>query len=159
MSQAATWLDDPGKLATVNLTDIHSRHFVQRKDLIFRSRGLTTTAILTDLKQDRVIVAAPLMRLRVTNQNVLPEYLCWYINQPSSQTFLHSRATGSLTVMVGKSILGDLTVPIPSLAEQRNGLTLVALSSQEQHLLADIAIRRKRLVGNTLMQLITRDEG
>ena len=66
------------------MNDLSDRHLVKRKDLIFRSRGQTTTAAIIDTEIGPAIVAAPLLRIRVTSKHVLPEYLYWFVNQPIS---------------------------------------------------------------------------
>ena len=146
-------LDNPHNLAAVAMNSVDEHHFVRRKDLVFRSRGKTTTTAIIDFKIGRTIIAAPLLRIRVTNKNVLPEYLCWFINQPSSQAFLHSRVTGTAMAMIGKSVLNALNVSIPNLAHQKKIAALAALSDREQELMAGMAKRRKRLIQGMLIQL------
>ena len=53
-------------LAMVGMDDVKKHHLAQRGDLIFRTRGLlTTSAILLD-DPGQAVVAAPLLRIRVT---------------------------------------------------------------------------------------------
>ncbi len=152
-------LVQPHLLMTIHSQGINERHFVRRKDLVFRSRGKTTTAaIIDDDEIDRAIVVAPLLRIRVTNDKILPEYLCWFINQPSAQAFLHSRATGTAMVMIGVSILHALEVPVPSLADQNKIIDLALLARREQALMASISIVKKRLTDRDLMYLATHSE-
>lgn len=143
-------LDHSCNLASVIIEDVDRRHFVKSKDLVFRSRGKTTTAAVLEARLERTIVAAPLLRIRVTSERVLPEYLCWFINQSSSQSFLHSRATGTAVVMIGKSVLDALEVPIPDHAEQKKIVALAVLSDKERRLMSDLAEQRKRLIAGLL---------
>jgi hypothetical protein len=76
------------------MNDLKERHWVKRNDLVFRSRGQTNTVALIDKAVDQAVVAAPLLHIRVESQQVLPEYLCWFINQSASQAVLQSQATG-----------------------------------------------------------------
>ena len=92
-----------GNLMTININDINERHLVKYKDLVFRSRGKTTTATIIDKEPGRTVVSAPLFLIRTTSQKVLPEYLYWFINQSSSQAFLHSRATGNPSPQSGNT--------------------------------------------------------
>ena len=146
-------LNNPHNLVTVNMENVNPCHFVKRNDLVFRSRGKTTTAAIIESEIKRAIVAAPLLRIRVTDANVLPEYLCWFINQPSSQAFLHSRATGTAMVTIGKSVLEALEITLPDRNTQKQIAAFAALSEQEQRLMKDLAKAKKRMTEGVLMRL------
>ena len=142
-------------LITVKVDGLSERHLVKRKDLIFRSRGQTTTATIIAAEIGPAVVAAPLLRIRVTSKHVLPEYLCWFVNQPRAQAFLHSRATGTAMTMIGKSVLDALAVPLPALETQEQIVALADLSNQEQRLMRELAEQKEKLVTGIQMRLAT----
>ena len=142
-------------LITIKMASLSDRHLVKRRDLIFRSRRQTTTAAIIDTKIGPAVVAAPLLRIRVTSEHVLPEYLCWFVNQPLAQAFLHSRATGTAMTVIGKSALDDLQVPLPSLENQKQIVALADLSNKEQKLLRELAAKKEKLVNGIQMRLAT----
>ncbi len=142
-------------LITTKMNGLNDRHLVKHKDLIFRSRGKTTTAAIIDTEVGPAIVSAPLLRVRVVNKKVLPEYLCWFINQPSAQAFLHSRATGTAMTVIGKSALDALQVPLPDLATQERIVALADLSNQEQKLMRELAAKKEKLVNGIQMRWAT----
>ena len=144
---------DARNLLTIQLDDVSEHHFVKPNDLIFRSRGKTTTTAIIESEIKRAVVAAPLLRIRVTDAHVLPEYLCWFINQPSSQAFLHSRATGTAMVTIGKSVLEALEITLPDRNTQKQIAAFAALSEQEQRLMKDLAKAKKRVTEGVLMRL------
>ena len=86
-------------------------------DIIFRSRGQTNTAALLRENTRNTIMAAPLLRIRPDTTKVVPEFLLWWINQPSSQSYLFSRSKGTIVKMVGKQELDELEVSLPSLED------------------------------------------
>lgn len=143
-------------LITIKMDKLRDRHLVKRRDLIFRSRRQTTTAAIIDTKIGPAVVAAPLLRIRVTSKHVLPEYLCWFINQSSAQAFLHSRATGTAMTVIGKSALDDLQVPLPPLETQKRIVALADLSSKEQKLMRELTKKKEKLVSGIQMRLATK---
>ena len=145
-------------LTTININGINERHLVKCKDLVFRSRGKTTTATIIDHEPGRAVIAAPLFLIRVTRKNVLPEYLYWFINLSSSQAFLHSRATGTAMAMIGKSALDALEIPLPNLETQARIVALADLLNQEQRLMKNLAEQKEKLVKAIQMRLITESE-
>ena len=142
-------------LTTVKVDGLSDHHLVKRKDLIFRSRGQTTTATIVDTEIGPAVVAAPLLRIRVTSKHVLPEYLCWFVNQPLAQAFLHSRATGTAMTLIGKSALDALEVPLPDLETQERIVALADLSNKEQKLMRELAEKKEKLVNGIQMRLAT----
>ena len=149
---------DYGNLMTININGINERHLVKYKDMIFRSRGKTTTATIIDKEPGRTVVAAPLFLIRTTSEKVLPEYLYWFINLSSSQAFLHSRATGTAMTMIGKSVLDALEIPLPNLETQEQIVTLADLLDKEQKLMRDLAEQKEKLVKAIQMRLATESE-
>jgi restriction endonuclease S subunit len=145
---------DDRNLALVEMKDLKERHRVKRNDLVFRSRGQTNTVALIDKEVNQAVVAAPLLRVRVKSQKILPEYLCWFINQPVSQVFLQSQATGSAMRMIGKQVLEELEVKIPSIERQHRIIELSQLSTEEQRLMTLLSTKRKQLVDYQLSMII-----
>ena len=149
---------DHSNLTTININDINERHLVKYKDLVFRSRGKTTTATIIDKEPGWSVIAAPLFLIRATSEKVLPEYLYWFINLSSSQAFLHSRATGTAMTMIGKSALDALEIPLPNLETQKQIVTLADLANQEQRLMRALVEQKEKLVKAIQMRLATESE-
>lgn len=140
-------------LVRINMEAVKDHHLAQRGDLVFRSRGHVTTAAVLLEDPGRAVVAAPLLRIRVTKKNlVLPEYLNWYISQRDAQIFLTSRAKGTVQKMISKQAIEDLEVALPRLEKQKTIVALAMLSAQEQTLLHTLANKREQYISTILMQ-------
>jgi excinuclease UvrABC nuclease subunit len=140
-------------LVRINMEAMKDHHLAQRGDLVFRSRGSLTTAAVLLENPGKAVVAAPLFRIRVTKpDNVLPEYLSWYISQRDAQIFLTSRAKGTVQKMVSKQAVEDLEVALPSLEKQKIIVELAMLSAREQTLLHTLADKREQYISTVLMQ-------
>lgn len=122
-------------------------------DVIFRSRGQTNTAALLNEEVESTIVAAPLFRIRPDIKRVMPEFLLWWINQPSSQSYLASRSKGTMVKMVSKQGLEDLDVNLPSLEQQAKVVDFFRLAVQEGALLEKITACKAYYNQAILMQL------
>ena len=140
-------------LVRINMEAMKDHHLAQRGDLVFRSRGSLTTAAVLLEDPGKAVVAAPLLRIRVTKKDlVLPEYLNWYISQRDAQIFLTSRAKGTVQKMISKQAIEDLEVALPSLEKQKNIVELATLSAREQTLLHTLADKREQYISTILMQ-------
>jgi hypothetical protein len=141
-------------LVRINMDTMKAHHLAHRGDLVFRSRGHVTTAAVLLEDPGKAVVAAPLLRIRVTRPDkVLPEYLNWYISQRDAQIFLTSRAKGTVQKMISKQAIEDLEVALPSLEKQKNIVELAKLSAREQTLLHTLADKREQYISTILMQL------
>lgn len=142
-----------GGLVKVDMKMVKYHHLAQKGDLVFRSRGhVTTSAVLLD-DPGKAVVAAPLLRIRITKPDmILPEYLNWYISQRDAQIFLTSRAKGTVQKMISKQAIEDLDVSLPGLEKQRTIVELASLSAREQTLLHALAEKREQYISTILMQ-------
>lgn len=141
-------------LMKIDIEALKEHHIARKGDLVFRSRGHTaTSAVLLD-DPGKAVVAAPLLRIRVTKpEKVLPEYLNWYISQRDAQIFLTSRAKGTVQKMISKQAIEELEVALPSLEKQKTIVEVAVLIAREQALLHALADKRDQYISTVLMQL------
>ncbi len=144
---------DCSALTRVDMDKPKEHHLAKPGDLIFRSRGLTSTsAILLD-DPGIAVVAAPLLRIRVSNHGILPEYLNWFIRQAPAQAFLTRHAKGTAQKMISKETLEGLEVFVPPLERQKTIVELTALAEKERHILEKLAERRHQFISTHLIRL------
>jgi len=127
--------------------------FLRPGDIIFRSRGRTTTAVIVPRTIGKAVLSAPLFLIRVKDtSHVLPGYLCWYINQTPAQRFLYQRTEGSALKMITLKHLRDLEIPIPALDVQRKIEKIAAMLTKETAMLEEIKQKREKYVERLLLQ-------
>ena len=66
------------------------RYLVNKRDVLFLSRGHHNYAISIKVTLDNTIAASYFFILRITSENIIPEYLAWFINQATAQGYLHN---------------------------------------------------------------------
>ena len=132
-----------------------SNQLVKHGDIIFRSRGLTSTAALLLEDSENTIVAAPLFQIRPNISKVIPAFLLWWINQSSSQAYFWSRSEGTMIKMISKRELENLEVRLPSLAQQNKIAEFFNLAMQEQQLLEKIRQCKAICTQGILMQIVS----
>ena len=141
------------ELVRVDMETPKAHHLVRPGDLIFRSRGLINNSVLLADDPGNAVLAAPLLRIRVTGKSVLPEYLNWYISQLSAQSYLASCSSGTALKMISKQSLENLEVAVPSLARQQLIVEMAAMTEEEQRILKKLADKRRQYISSTLLQL------
>ncbi len=142
---------DSQNASRIQLGAVKERYLVAPGDIVFRSRGQTNTCALVKELGGTTVVAAPLFLIRATSDAVLPEYLCWYINQSAAQSYFNRNARGTAGRMIGRDTLEKLKIHLPPLEVQQNIVELAELASREQVLMAELAKKKKYIVSQILM--------
>jgi len=129
------------------------RYLVSKGDILFLSRGQKNFAFPIKLYLKSTIAASYFFILKLKTENVLPEYLAWYINQRTAQNYLHSIARrGSHMPMVPKSAFEQLKVDLPSLVIQEKIVKLDGLREKEQSLINNLKKKRGLLVQSVCLK-------
>lgn len=144
---------DCSGMMRIDMEKPKEHQLVKPGDLIFRSRGLTANSAIMADDPGIAVVAAPLLRIRVTDCRVLPEYLNWFISQAPARIFLASHAKGTAQKMISKEALESLDVLVPSLERQRRVVEAAALAEKEQSIMKKLAEKRRQYISAALMQL------
>jgi hypothetical protein len=116
-------------------------------DVLFMARGARNYSILIKEIPDRVLAPACFFIVRVSNDMVLPYYLCWYLNQPQVEHYL-SRHSGRGVHMpvVRRSVLENINIPIPPIEVQIKITKLDVLLRNEMEILDKLTEKRKKLI-------------
>ncbi len=143
-----------GNLYKTEIQDLKNHYRMQKNDIIFKTRGLGTTACILGEEVTNTILAAPLLRIRIELKDILPEYIFWYINQTPAQIFFNSRAKGTFQKMITKQVLEELEIEIPSLENQKKIIDILQLVQKEQLLLNQLAKKRDEYISTILLNSI-----
>ena len=130
-----------------------SRYMLQQGDILFAGKG-TRYLCQTFNLNIQAVPSTTLYIIRPDQKQVLPEYLCWFLNLPQTETAIKATQVGSSIPMIPKSALEELEVPVPDLATQSHILKIASLQQREQHLLAAIAEKRVQVTNQILLKCI-----
>ena len=142
---------DVSTAVKINMQDVSDNYLLQKDDLVFRSRGMDSTAAIMNITANNVILSAPFQRIRLRDASkILPEYLLWYINSKDAQTYFSANKTGTSVSMISTAVLADLPVVVPALEIQKKIIEINILSEKEIELQEEL-IRKKRLLTETVL--------
>lgn len=135
----------------INMQNISENYLLQKDDIVFRSRGMDSTAAIMNITANNVILSAPFQRIRLRDASkILPEYLLWYINSKDTQTYFSANKTGTSVSMISTAVLADLPVVVPALEIQKKIIEINILFEKEIELQEEL-IRKKRLLTETVL--------
>ena len=129
---------------------------LKKNDILFMARGARNYSVLLKEIPDLTLAAACFFIVRVSNEKLSPDYLCWYLNQPPVERYLvrHS-GRGVHMPVVRRSVLEKLDIPLPNLEIQRKIVELEALRREEDELTNLLAGKRKQLITASCLKLIS----
>lgn len=139
----------------IDMSDISENYLLQKGDLVFRSRGMDSTAAIMNMDADNVILSAPFQRIRISKPlEIIPEYLLWYINSKEAQTYFTANKTGTSVSMISTAVLAELPVIVPPLEIQQKTIDINRLSEKEIELQEELIKKKKLLIETVLLKAI-----
>ena len=124
-------------------------------DVLFMARGTRNYSILIKEIPEQALAAACFFIVRVSSDQVLPYYLCWYLNQATVDHYLgrHS-GRGVHMPVVRRSVLESIEISIPPLEVQSKIVKMVVLLKKELELTDKLTEKRKELVRAACLQAV-----
>lgn len=154
----AKHFNENGKLNMSLIPDLQmddqvTRHLLQDEDILFSAKGNKNFATIYEKENGPCVASSTFMIIRLRRdikQTVSSEYLAWYINHPSTQSWLKTNAIGSSTLSISKATLSMMEIPLPTLEKQKAILRLNSLRLLEQSIQKQLS----DLKDNYLQQLL-----
>jgi len=131
---------------------------VRKGDILFQARGVVHFAYCIEDDLRDILAAGSFYILRTKNEDLLPQYLAWWLNQAKAQAWFQSQARGAGMSFISKSTLSRLQVRIPPISVQKKVVKIVTLARHEQFLLNRLASTRSRLVKAVCIKAIQEQE-
>jgi restriction endonuclease S subunit len=97
--------------------------------------------------------------VRISNSEILPKYLCWYLNQSPVEEYL-KRFSGQGVHMpvVRRTVLESIDIPLPPIKTQKQVSEMTMLLQREQDLYKKLAEKRKYLMTKICLKAIRKSK-
>jgi restriction endonuclease S subunit len=148
--------ESPEKTASkVILSSKNERYLLAKGDLLFAGKGTTYLCKVFDLDIP-AIASTTLYILRLSPKDILPDYLCWYLNQPTVMAMMKAQQVGTGTPLIHKLVVEDFEIPVPNLETQQRIVELAKLQIREKELYQAIAKKRQLLTNQLIMNKLNK---
>jgi restriction endonuclease S subunit len=138
-------------LITCNSQLAYNKFISQNNDIIFRGKGHCTATMITETTLP-IVVASPLIIIKLESKNLLPRYLTWFLNSHEAARHFARSSQGSVIKAIGIKELQELIVPVPPLETQEKIIKLAGKLHQEITLLEKLKHSRQTLIMKSLLQ-------
>lgn len=139
-------------LMTSNVTP---KHLLIPGDVLFSAKGTKNFAAVYENHNPPAVASTSFFVLRLTDENVLPDYLAWFLNNPVTQALLKGQAIGTSIASISKVVLEDLEITVPDIEKQRKILQLTQLRFREKTLKQQIETLREKQIQQQILNAIT----
>ncbi|MCX6249825.1 MAG: restriction endonuclease subunit S [Bacteroidetes bacterium] len=111
------------------------KHILHKGDVLVAAKGYDRFAVAYSNIPHPAVASSMFIVLRIIDKNqILPEYLAWFINHPKTQNILSLSSKGTALPSVTKDDVGKLEILIPSIEQQKSVLKLYELFQKERQL-------------------------
>jgi restriction endonuclease S subunit len=130
--------DDNRQLVN-NLTPVLSyeenfeKHFLQPGDILIVAKGSSFLTAVFDGSYSPAVASTVFLVIRINNkQSVDPQFVSWYLNQSSTQSFLLSLSRGTSIPSINKKMLMEIDIPLPPMEKQKLIIELMQLQHKDK---------------------------
>jgi restriction endonuclease S subunit len=149
MRKHRLWVDD-GPFLDDKECERLSRYRMKIGDILLGRKGDVGRAVRVTPAYDGYIVGSDILRLRLINARILPDYLYYFIRAPRTRAWIARHASGTTMPGINEKILNSLEMPIPSPGEQA-----VLVQAVEQMNQAEDALNKSIAASANLIVALT----
>ena len=151
--------DDQGNLLAILhpdllLEDISEKHMLCAGDVLFAAKGTKNFATVFENHNEPSVASTSFFVIRPTDKNLLPQYLSWVLNSPTTQILLKGQAIGTSIPSISKQVLENLEIAIPSIDTQKAILQITKLRNKEKSLKQKIETLREKQIQQQIINAI-----
>lgn len=155
----AKHFDEAGNLRSSLHPDIKAdyiteKHLLRTGDILFAAKGTKNFATVFENHNKPTVASTSFFVIRLTQKNVNPHFLVWYLNHPSTQKLLKGKAIGTSIVSISKAVLEEMEIPVPDIKTQKTILQIAKLRNEEINLKQQIELLREKQIQQEIINVI-----
>lgn len=129
------------------------KNLLQDGDILFASKGVNDLSVVFR-EQEKAVASTSFFVIRLKSSLVTPEYLCWFLQQPTTKAYFKTNQAGSATPLIHKPAVENLEIPVPTIEEQNIIVNIAYLSQREKEIQQAIIEKKQIIVQQLLMNKI-----
>ena len=133
---------------------ISDKHLLKDGDVLFAAKGTKNFAAVFENHNEPSVASTSFFVIRPTDKKVLPQYLAWFLNNHTTQTFLKGQAIGTSIPSISKQVLENLEITVPNIEIQRAILQITNLRNKEKSLKLKIDTLREKQIQKQIINAI-----
>lgn len=130
---------------------IPERHLLHDWDILVTSKWSRNISLLYKKEYWPSVASSTFFVVKITNNNIIPEYLSIYLNESLKSAYFKNHFSGSTVQSIPKSVLEDYKITIPSLEKQQQIINLYQLHKQQLTIYEDLIHKKTQLINSLIL--------
>lgn len=135
------------EMITTNLKGKKTPDWLQPGDVLFVAKGARHFAALVDDLPENTVCSPHFFLVRLKpemKKKVLPDFICWQLNQLLAQRYFQATAEGSLYVSIRRQVLENTPIALPPMEKQRQLVAMHRCAVKENKVLQQLIDNRQQ---------------
>ena len=137
-------------LYMVGNTKVRDKDCIKINEVLFAGKGNRNYAVVWKGQRENAVASSTFFILTVKDNNIIPEYLEWYLNSYKAQNYFKNNVIGATIFSISKKILEALQVELPEKAEQEKIVKINELWKKEKSILQQLINKKELLINKFL---------
>lgn len=133
---------------------ISEKHLLKDGDVLFAAKGTKNFAAVFENHNEPSVASTSFFVIRPTDNKVLPQFLAWFLNNPTTQNLLKGQAIGTSIPSISKQVLENLEITVPDIETQKAILQITKLRNKEKSLKQEIETLREKQIQQQIINAI-----
>ena len=145
------------KLELGNTEKDIKKYFLKKNDIIFQAKGNKFEALLIDKHYVNLISKQLYFNISINKDLVVPEYLCWYLNNRISKQYFEINSSGSIVKAINKEVLESIEIVLPDLEKQEEISLLLSNFYIEKEKTFEYLEKKEILINEKIIESIRKE--
>lgn len=136
-------------IITTRLSTKKQPDWLQNGDVLFVAKGAKHHSALVENVREYTLCSPHFFVVRLKSQfrnEILPEFLCWQLNQLPAQRYFKTTAEGSMYLSIRRQVLEDIQIKLLPIEKQKQLTAMHSCSIKEQKALLRLIENRRQQI-------------
>jgi type I restriction enzyme S subunit len=115
-------------------------------DILLSRKGDVGRAVLVAPKYEGFIVGSDLIRLRLFDADIQPDYLYFFLLAPRTRSWIARHASGTTMPGINEKLINDVQIPVPPRGEQMKIIRVFERLNQAEGTLLEAILASSNLL-------------
>lgn len=139
----------------IKITNKYEKHLLQNDDILFAAKGFKNFAIVYHSSIGQAVASSSFIIIRILGQfreQILPDYLAWYINNSKAISVFHKEKASSTVPSISITQLSELEIDIPTIPTQELIIDFQKLRINEKETIKRLEFLKDQLTQELLLK-------
>jgi restriction endonuclease S subunit len=138
----------------INKENIDVRLLLKNNDILFAAKGNRNFAYYYRGEFNDATVSSAFFIIRLIINDIMPEYLVWYLNSKQAKKFFRENVRGTFIPNISIAVMSKMNIPIPDIKTQETIIKLGNGQKLEKSLIEQIVYKRELLINEIINRKI-----